>query len=201
MSRVSPVAHPVHDLIAKRWSPYAFADKPVSTEDLKSLFEAAAWAASSYNEQPWRYIVATKDDPKAFEKLLSCLAEANQAWARHVPVLALSVMRTSFTMNGKPNRVALHDVGAASASLTLEATNRGLVVHQMAGIQPDKVRVGYGLPEEFEPVAGLAIGYVGDSNTLPDELRKRDTAPRERRGLAEFVFEGKWGKPSSVVAS
>ena len=132
--------HPIHELLAKRWSPYAFADRPVPEDDLRSLFEAARWAASSYNEQPWSYIVATKADPGAFERLLSCLVEGNQAWARAAPVLALGCTSLHFALNNKPNAAAVHDLGLAGASLTLEATARGLSVHQMIGILPDRAR-------------------------------------------------------------
>src|SRR5436190_16414859 len=144
-------AHPIHDLIARRWSPYAFADRPVSGDDLRSLFEAARWAASSYNEQPWAYVVATKADPDAFARLLSCLVEGNQAWAAAAPVLALGCTSLRFTLNGKPNAAAVHDLGLASASLTLEATARGLFVHQMIGILPDKARELYHIPEDAQP--------------------------------------------------
>src|SRR5205085_11977990 len=117
--------HPIHELIARRWSPYAWADRPVSEEDLRSLFEAARWAASSYNEQPWSYIVATKANPEDFERLLSCLVEGNQLWATAAPVLALGCTNLSFALNGKTNAAAVHDLGLASANLTLEATSRG----------------------------------------------------------------------------
>src|SRR5205085_4257512 len=123
--------HPIHELIAQRWSPYAFSDRPVSGDDLRSLFEAARWAASSYNEQPWRYIVATKANPQEFERLLSCLVEGNQVWAKAAPVLALGCTSLNFALNNKPNAAAVHDLGLGSATLTLEATARGLYVHQM----------------------------------------------------------------------
>src|SRR6185436_17210538 len=110
--------HPILKVLAERWSPYAFEDRPVSDADLRSLFEAARWAASSYNEQPWRYVVATKANPAEFERLLSCLVEANQAWAKAAPVLALGCTSLYFTLNGKPNAAAVHDLGLASASLT-----------------------------------------------------------------------------------
>src|SRR5438270_6621565 len=132
--------HPIHELIARRWSPYAFADRPVSDSDLRSLFEAARWAASSFNEQPWAYVVATKADPDAFERLLSCLVEGNQGWAVAAPVLALGCTSLRFALNNKPNAAAVHDLGLAGASLTLEATARGLSVHQMIGILPDRAR-------------------------------------------------------------
>ncbi len=191
--------YPVHDLITKRWSPYSFADRPVSNSDLRSLFEAARWAASSYNEQPWSYIVATKENPEEFERLLSCLVEGNQAWAKAAPVLALGIATLNFVRNNKPNRVAVHDLGLAAANLCLEATARGLVVHQMVGILPDKAREIYEIPEGSEAYTGIAIGYAGDPNSLPDKLKERDLAPRQRKPLAEFVFGGKWGTTSGLV--
>lgn len=195
MSNIKQAApdHPIHDLLAKRWSPYAFADRAVSDADLRSLFEAARWAASSYNEQPWRYIVATKANPAEFDKLLSCLVEANQVWAKAAPVLALCCTSLVFTLNNKPNAAALHDLGLASASLTLEATARGICVHQMIGILPDRARQLYHIPDSVQPLTALAIGYVADPATLPEKIRPRDLAPRTRRPLAEFVFSGDWG--------
>ena len=117
--------HPIHDLLARRWSPYGFADRPVPAADLRSLFEAARWAASSYNEQPWTYIVATKEDPEEFARLLSCLVEGNQAWAQAAPVLALGCTSLVFKKNGKPNAAAIHDLGLAAGNLCAEATARG----------------------------------------------------------------------------
>jgi nitroreductase len=192
-------AHPIHELIVRRWSPYAFSDRPVSDEDLRSLFEAARWAASSYNEQPWRYIVASKANPEEFERLLSCLVEGNQVWAKAAPVLAIGCTSLHFALNGKPNAAAVHDLGLASATLTLEATARGLFVHQMIGILPDKARELYRIPEGVQPLTGLAIGYVADPNTLPEKYRERDLAPRQRKALAEFVFGGQWGTPCDLV--
>ncbi len=198
--RTATPDYPILDVLKKRWSPYAFADKPVSKADLCSLFEAARWAPSSYNEQPWSYIVATKEQPEEFAKLLSCLVEGNQAWAKAVPVLALGVTTLKFKLNGKENRAAVHDLGLASSDLVTEATSRGLVVHQMIGILPDKAREVYQIPEGTEAWTGIAIGYLGDSQKLPDALKQRDLAPRQRKPLSEFVFTGKWGKASPIVA-
>ena len=191
--------HPIHELIARRWSPYDFADRPVSDDDLRSLFEAARWAASSYNDQPWTYILATKGEPDAFDRLLSCLVEGNQGWAADAPVLALGCTSLRFTGNGKPNAAAVHDLGLASATLTLEATARGLVVHQMIGILPDKARELYLIPEGVQPVTGLAIGYAADPSTLSEKYRERDLAPRSRKPLNEFVFDGAWGVASKIM--
>jgi nitroreductase len=191
--------HPIHELIARRWSPYAFADRPVPEADLRAVFEAARWAASSYNEQPWSYIVAAKATPDEFVRVLSCLVEANQAWAAAAPVLAIGCTSLYFARNNKPNAAAVHDLGIASASLTLEATARGLFVHQMIGIQPDKVRELYFVPDGVQPTTGLAIGYAADPAALPEKYRERDLAPRTRKPLAEFVFGGAWGTASPLV--
>lgn len=191
--------HPIQELLTKRWSPYAFADRPVADADLRSLFEAARWSASSYNEQPWRYIVATKANAAEFERLLSCLVEGNQVWAKAAPVLALGCTSLRFTRNNQPNAAAIHDLGLASASLTVEASARGLYVHQMIGILPDKAREVYSIPEGVQPLTGLAIGYVADPSVLPENIRDRDLGARPRKPLREFVFGGVWGTPASVV--
>jgi len=191
--------YPIHELLTERWSPYAFEDRPVLEADLCSLFEAARWAPSSYNEQPWSYIVATKDDQEQFQRLLSCLVDGNQIWAKAVPVLALGVVSLRFALNAKDNRAAVHDLGLAAGNLLLEATARRLFVHQMIGILPDKAREIYGIPEHFEAWTALAIGYKGDPMNLPDQLRESDLAPRQRKPLREFVFSGKWENPSPLV--
>ena len=184
MTKEASPDHPVHELIARRWSPYGYSERDVSESDLRSLFEAARWAASSYNEQPWRYIVATKKDAAEFERLLSCLVEPNQAWAKSAPVLALAVASLKFSRNDKPNAGAIPDLGLAAGNLSLEATARGLLVHQMAGILPDKARETYGIPEGFEPVAVIAIGYSGEE--MPSS--------RTRRPQGETAFGGRWGE-------
>jgi nitroreductase len=191
--------HPISELVAKRWSPYGFSDRPVSKDDLRSLLEAARWAPSSYNEQPWSYVVATKDDAENFKKVLSCLVEGNQAWASAAPVLAIACTSLNFTRNGQPNAAAVHDLGIASANLCLEATARGLYVHQMIGILPEKARAVFHVPEAVRPLTGLAIGYAADPAKLPEKLKERDQNPRTRKKLAEFVFGGDWGTASSLV--
>jgi len=184
----------IHKLIQKRWSPYSFSEKLVSKEILFSLFEAARRAPSSFNEQPWRYIVATKDNTVEFQKMLSCLVESNQLWAKNAPVLALTIAKLNFTKNDKPNLAAFHDIGLASANLTFEATSRGLFVHQMIGILPERIQNIYNIPEGFKPLTGLAIGYLGDSTNLPESLQNRDQTRRPRMELHEFVFCQTFGK-------
>ena len=155
--------------------------------------------ASSYNEQPWSYIVATKAEPEEFQRLLSCLVEGNQGWAKAVPVLAIGCTSLNFARDGKPNAAAVHDLGLASGSLVLEATARGISVHQMIGILPDRARALYQIPAGIQPLTAVAIGYVGDSNALPETYRPRDLAGRTRKPLSEFVFSGQWRAPSARV--
>jgi nitroreductase len=191
--------YPINDLTAARWSPYSFADKPVSDDDLRSLFEAARWAPSSYNEQPWSYLVAKREDTEEFDRLLSCLVEANQSWAKAASALLIGISRLTSSRNNEPNRAAIHDLGLANGCLVLEATARGLAAHQMIGILPDKVRGLYGIPEGYEPMVAVAIGYAGDPGNLPEAIRSRDLARRPRKPLKEFVFHGSWGVSSGLV--
>lgn len=197
--KVAVTDHPIIRILADRWSPYGFDDRPVAEDDLLSLFEAARWAASSYNEQPWNYLLATKENVPEFERLLSCLVEANQAWAKTAPVLVLGVVSLQFARNHKDNRAAVHDLGLAAANLSVEATVRGLAVHQMIGILPDKAQELYQIPEHFEAWTAMAIGYPADPATLPEDLKARDLTPRTRKPLQEFVFTGQWKKPSPTV--
>ena len=200
MEKPAETEHPVHELIQRRWSPRAFAARAVEPEKLRSLLEAARWAASCFNEQPWSFIVAAKDaEGDAYERLLSCLVESNALWAGRAPVLMISVARLAFKRNGKPNRHAFHDTGQAAAHLALQATALGLAVHQMAGFDVSKAREQFNIPEGFEPVAAIALGYPGDPEDLPENLREKELSPRARRPLEEFVFGGSWGEASPLV--
>ena len=191
--------HPISELLSDRWSPTAFSSRIVRDADLRSIFEAARWTASSFNEQPWRYIVATRVDNEGWARLLSCLVEENATWAKESPVLALACARLTFDRNGQPNAAAEYYLGAASASLTVEATARGLHVHQMIGILPDQARELYGIPDDARPLTALAIGYAGDPTASSKEIQERDRAPRRRKPLSEFVYQGQWGIASSLV--
>jgi nitroreductase len=200
MQKPAPTEFPVHDLIRDRWSPRAFADKTVPPEVLRSLFEAARWAPSSSNEQPWAYIVATREDKENFEKMLSVLVEFNANWAKNAPVLALAIAKLAFEKNNAPNRNAQYDTGAATALLSVEATSRGLAVHQMAGFDPDKARKIFEIPAGWDALAAIAFGYPGDPESLPQPLRDRELAPRVRKPLSKFVMTGRWGHTSPFVS-
>lgn len=199
MEKLAPVDHTIEEILKRRWSPRAFSDRIVEREKLQSLFEAARWAASSFNEQPWSFIIATKEKPQEYEALLSCLLEKNQQWARRAPVLMVSVAKLNFDKNGKPNRHAFHDVGMAVSNLIVQATAFGLYVHQMAGFSVERVRETYGVPEGFEPVAAIAVGYPDDPNVLHEQFRRQEVGPRQRKPIDSFIFEAKWGEPSPLV--
>ena len=190
----------IHELLEKRFSPYAFSSRAVEPEELRKLFEAARSAPSSYNEQPWRFVVATRQDPEAFERLLGTIAERNREWAHHAPVLVLSAAKLDFTHSGKPNRHAFYDAGQAAAYFTLQATALGLYVHQMAGFDAGKARQLLNIPEGYEPVAMMAVGYLGDPEAVAEPLRHHDRPPRARKPLDSLAFEGIWGEPWSLAA-
>lgn len=199
VDKVVETQYPIESILQDRWSPLAFSDQPVEPEKLGSVLEAARWAASSYNEQPWSFIVATKDDPAEFDRLLGCLAEGNQEWAKDAPVLMISVAKLNFERNGTENRHAFHDVGAAEANLAAQATALGLYVHQMAGFDAQKAKELYHIPEGYEPVDAIALGYLGDPHQLSDRLQQRLAAPRSRKPLKDFVFTGSWQNSSSLI--
>jgi nitroreductase len=187
------IEHPVLDVIRRRWSPAIYSPETVETEKLFSVLEAARWAPSSFNEQPWSFLVARKEEPEEFARMLSCLVPGNVAWAQHVPVLMLSVAKLHFDGSGNANRHAWHDTGIATGFLMLQAAELGLLAHGMAGFDPEKARQLYGIPESHEAVAAIGLGYPGDERGAPEELRKRNVH-KPRRTLDQFVFAGRWGR-------
>lgn len=190
----APSSTGVDDLILKRWSPRSFSTKHVSDEDLTKIFIAASWAASSSNEQPWRFVVGRNGD-ETFEKIFSALAEPNQAWVKNAPVLAISAGKKTFTSNQSKNPYALHDTGAASANMALEAIALGIHAHGMGGFDRDKAREVLSIPDDFEIGACWTIGYLGDPESLTIEYQKRaESEPRTRKPLGEFLFAS-WDKP------
>jgi nitroreductase len=192
----APAVEGVLDVVLKRWSPRAFVDKPVSVSDLKKIFEAARWAASSSNEQPWRFLVGRKGDA-TYTKIFDSLVEFNQGWAKSAPVLILSTGKKTFSKNGAHNHHALHDTGAATAYISLEATTLGLHTHSMAGFDHAKARASFGIPDDYEMGAVTALGYFGDAHTLPEHLQPMEVSPRQRKPLEEIVF-AEWDKPAAL---
>jgi nitroreductase len=183
-----PASTGINDVIAKRWSPRAFSSQTVAPEDLTKIFTAAGWAASSSNEQPWRFLVGRKGDA-TYDAIFGALVEFNQMWAGSAPLLILSAAKRTFTANGEANEFALHDTGAASATLALEATALGLHVHGMGGFDRDKAREDLNVPEDYVIGACWALGYLGDPQTLHERMRVQELKPRERKPLSAFVFK------------
>ncbi|MGA3009942.1 MAG: nitroreductase family protein [Terracidiphilus sp.] len=183
--------------ILARWSPRSFADRDVAPADLHKVFEAARWAASSYNEQPWRFIVGLRNS-LTYKKIFSTLIGFNQSWAGAAPVLILGVAKTKFSHNEADNRVALYDLGAAASYLTLQAAALGLSTHQMAGFDPAAARQAFEIPEDYAIGAVIALGYQGEPSALPHpDMIAQETAPRARKPLSEFVLSS-WETPANL---
>jgi nitroreductase len=193
----APAVDGVLPIFHSRWSPRSFSIREVAPADLARVFEAARWAASSYNEQPWRFLVGARDS-SAYKKIFDSLGAANQAWAGAAPVLILGAARTKFTHNDAPNRVALYDLGAAASYLTLQAAALGLATHQMAGFDQDAARKAFEIPEIYALGAVIALGYQGEPAALSHErLLAQETTPRERKPLKDFVFSS-WDTPADL---
>ena len=191
--------HPIHDLIRERWSPRAFATRTVERATLLSLFEAARWAPSSNNRQPWHFIVATSEHPQDHARLAATLNERNRRWAQHAPVLILVVAQLA----PQPGRelASLYDVGLAVGNLVTQAVAQGLGTHQLGGFDAEQARAALGIPAGYAPVAVIALGYPGAPEVLPDDLQLRELARRTRKPLEAFVFEGQWQLDAAEVAA
>jgi nitroreductase len=187
----------IQETIAKRWSGRAYdATKPVSHEQIIALLEAARWAPSCFGDEPWRFIVWNKQaDEKAWQQAFDCVVPNNQIWVKHAPVLILVCADTLFGHNQSSNRWAQYDTGAAAENLCLQAAHLGLMAHQMGGFNADKAREKFDIPAQFTPMAMVSVGYQGDANDLPDDLKARELAERKRKSLGEIFFNGVWDKP------
>lgn len=185
--KLADILPKVHDLVRARWSPRSFSLREVADDDLRAILDAARWASSSYNEQPWRFLVARKSDSSAFDKILSLLAPANQAWAKNAPILMVMAAKRTFSHNSSPNHYGLHDAGQALAHLALQATALRLHSHSMGGFDHQRARKELGIPDDFEIGAAVALGYLGSP--------ENETAERQRKPLNEIVFNAKWNDP------
>jgi nitroreductase len=190
---------PLNDLLSRRWSPRAFSGKPIEPLKIISLFEAARWSPSSANEQPWHFIAATKEDSRTYSAVIESLTEGNRRWAQSAPLLILGMAQSSYSKTGTPYRHAWYNLGQSVAYLTVQASALGLAVHQMGGFDTENARELLAIPEGYEPVIAIAVGYVELPDTLPEDLRRREEAPRTRKPLEEFVFTKEWGKPSHHI--
>lgn len=196
-NKTAPTSYSIHPLIKDRWSPRVFEEKAVAEEELFQLFEAARWAASSNNAQPWRFIYAYRGT-EAFEKIFGCLSDFNQTWARHASVLMLTVIQEKFD-SGKENYHAVHDLGLAMGNFSLQAQSMGIAIHQMAGVNWQKAHQVFGVPDGYHVATAVAVGYYGgDADQLPTNLKAIEESPRSRKPLVEIVFEETWGKEANI---
>jgi nitroreductase len=193
----APEVEGVLPLFHARWSPRSFSDREVAPADLAKVFEAARWAASSFNEQPWRFLVGTRNT-EPYNKILDSLMPFNQAWAGNAPVLILGTAKTKFSHNDAPNRVAMYDLGAAASYLTLQAAALGLSAHQMGGFDQDTARKSFGIPDDYLFGSVIALGYQAEPDALPnDQMKTQEKAPRTRKPLSEIVFSA-WETPADL---
>ena len=190
--------HQLLDVIQNRWSPRAFDNRPIPREVQQRLFEAARWAASSMNTQPWRFIIATQDNPEQFQTMLGLLKESNQEWAQNAGMLIIAVAKKQHD-SGSDNKYAWHDTGMALAQLTLQATTEDLYIHMMGGYYPEKAIDVYNIPDDYEPVVALAVGYYGDPEDLSEKYRQREVSERSRKPMSELLFEGTWANIADIA--
>ena len=186
---------PINELLAERWSPRAYdVSRAISREQLAALLEAARWAPSCNGDEPWRYLIFDRNrDPEGWQKAFDCLSENNRKWVKNVPVLLLSCGGSIFEHSGKPNRYGQHDTGAASVCLALQGSAMGLAVHQMGGYDAQKARAAFDIPEEYTPMAMIAVGYQASPDVLDEETKAKELKPRSRKPLETHFFEGGWG--------
>ena len=199
MQKPAETRYPIHELLQQRWSPLAYSDQMIPDADLNALFEAARWAPSCFNDQPWAFVVARKTDPATFRGILECLADRNVVWAQHAPVLLLTATRRQFAHNGHPNRHAWHDLGLAVGAMLVQAESLGIRAHQMAGFDPEQARETFAIPETYDLVTVIALGYPGSPDMLPEAYRIRETGPRSRKSTTEFVYGNEWGKRAEFI--
>ena len=183
----------IHKLIQRRWSPRAFSTEKLKKESLYRIIEAARWSASCFNEQPWRFILGTKDENESWDKIYSFLSERNQIWCKNVPVLILFVAKRTFSHNQKPNQGAEYDLGQSAAYVSMQAISEDIFVHQMAGFDASKAKEIFQIPDDFEPKTVMALGYRGDPNLLPDDFKRSEFGERKRKNLDDLLFTDKWG--------
>lgn len=185
--------HPLNELIKQRWSPRAFSAKSVEKEKIKSILEAARWAPSAFNEQPWRFIVGEKGG-STYDSILSTLVDWNILWAGNAPVLILNIAKKTFTQNAKPNVTFKYDLGQAVGLMITEAVDKGLYTHQMSGFDADKAAELFNIPDDFQAVSVTALGYYGNADELPKDMAEMETKPRERKEFKDVVFGEKFGE-------
>ncbi|MEI8204813.1 MAG: nitroreductase family protein [Bacteroidota bacterium] len=197
MNKKANTDYPILETISNRWSPRSFREDEIPNEKIRSLFEAARWASSGFNDQPWRYMVGSKGST-SWNNLLDCLVEGNRDWAKKAPFLILVCAETISKTTGKFSTYATFDAGQSLALLCIQATELGLYTHPMAGFHKDKAISLFHLPSTVEPIVILAVGYKDSPDLLPENLKNLEVSPRQRKNFNEFVFTDKFNQPSEI---
>jgi len=190
--------HPIHQILAQRWSPRAFDGKKIDRKKIQTIFEAARWSPSASNEQPWYFIVGEQGD-KTFEKIFETLVEFNQLWVKTAPLAVIAVGRINNLKSGEPDEWFKYDIGQAVAHLSFQATHEGLFVHQIGGFDREKARELFAIPEGYEAITAFAVGNIGDYRVLHANLQKLEVEQRVRKNMDEFVFSNKFGEKSGLI--
>lgn len=193
MSKYAKTTYGIHQLLESRWSPRAFRDVPIEKDKLRRIFEAAAWSPSSWNEQPWRYIIGEKGG-ETYNKILDSLVETNSRWAKNAPVLIVCTALKHFSHNHHDNFHFLYDSGQSVAHLTFQAMYEGIYVHQMAGFHFEKLKTYFDIPPEFYITSVIALGYLGSPESLDDDFKERELAERERKDVSEIFYVDRFGQ-------
>ncbi len=189
----------LHPILNTRWSPRSFTTQVPDKETLKRIFEAARWAPSSSNEQPWRFIVGIKGD-KTWDNVFETLVDFNQKWARLAPVLAISIGKKMSSKSNRPNKSFTYDVGQSLAYITFQAMQEDIYVHQMGGLDTEKAAELFNVPEDYQVITAFAMGYKGEPELLEDNFEEMEKAKRQRIELKEILFEGEFGNTSAIVS-
>ncbi len=187
----------INSLITYRWSPRAFIDKPIEKDRIQSILEAARWAPSAFNEQPWRFIVGIKGD-ETYERVLETLVEWNQKWAGKASMLVVNIAKKTFSKNGKQNVTFKYDLGQAVAFMCLEAMNQGVYSHQMSGFSPEKADELFHIPDDYQAVSVTAFGYYGDPDQLPEEMYKSEIEERSRQHIDKMIYASEFGAKTNL---
>lgn len=197
-NKEAKIKYPINNLLSSRWSPRAFEDKKVEKEKIQRFFEAARWTPSASNLQPWSFIFGEKGD-ETYKKIFECLVEFNQLWAKFAPVLIITVSKKNIKDTTDINGTYAYDLGQSVAHLTFQAMHDGLYVHQMSGFDPQKAREKFEIPENYDAVSVIALGYIGKPEILPERMQKSEKAKRIRKDLDTFIFSGKFGQTSKLI--
>lgn len=195
--KIAASEYPLHPLIASRWSPRAYSNKSVESEKLQCVFEAAGWAASASNLQPWYFLVGFKGD-EVYRKIFETLVEFNRLWVVNAPVLVLGIAKTT-NPKGDPNPYFTYDLGQSVAILSIQAKAEGIYVHQMAGFDAGKAAATLEIPDDYKVLVAFTLGYRGDPEILHPNLQKLELSPRTRRSVGESVFTGSFGHKADFL--